>query len=111
LVNANRITIPTTYQWIEKLLETPIADHRKHTIDLVLASFLIVIKHLSFEESYSIIRDWIVKCNSLEMLKPSIEYFDNRIKAAINNSIQSKIPPILQGNMEKKYPDWYRHLT
>jgi hypothetical protein len=37
------------------------------------------------------------------MLKPSIEYFDNRIKAAINNSIQNKIPPILQENMKKKY--------
>ncbi|HZC50084.1 MAG TPA: hypothetical protein VE244_13610 [Nitrososphaeraceae archaeon] len=44
------------------------------------------------------------------MLKPSIEYFDNRIKAAINNAIQNKIPPILQENMKKKYPEWYRHL-
>jgi hypothetical protein len=44
------------------------------------------------------------------MLKPSIEYFDNRIKAAINNSIQNKIPPILQENMKKKYPDWYRYF-
>jgi hypothetical protein len=110
LINVNRTT-PATYQWIEKKqLHTPIADHRKHTIDLVLAPFLIVIKHLTFEESYSIIKDWIVKCNRIEMLKPSIEYFDNKIKAAINNSIQSRIPPILQENMEKKYPEWYRHL-
>jgi hypothetical protein len=110
LVNVNR-TIPDSYQWIEKkLLHTPIADHRKRTIDLVLAPFLIVIKHLSFEESYSTIKHWIVKCNRIEMLKPSIEYFDNRIKAAINNSIQNKIPPILQVNMEKKYPEWYRDL-
>jgi hypothetical protein len=109
LVNVNG-DIPASYEWIETLLQTPIADHRKHTIDLVLAPFLIVIKHLSFEDSYFIIKDWIVKCNSLEMLKPSIEYFDNRIKAAINNSIQSRIPPILQENSQKRYPDWYRHL-
>jgi hypothetical protein len=108
--NINRTTVPSCYRWIERLLEMPIADHRKHTIYLVLAPFLIVIEHLSFEESYSIIKDWIVKCNRIEILKPSIEYFDNRIKAAINNSIQSKIPPILQGNMEKKYPDWHRQL-
>jgi hypothetical protein len=44
------------------------------------------------------------------MLKPSIEYFDNKIKTAINNSIQSRIPPILQENIEKKYPEWYKHL-
>jgi hypothetical protein len=111
LANVNRRTTSATYQWIEKkLLQTPIADHRKHTIDLVLAPFLIVIKRLSFEESYSTIKHWIVKCNSIEMLRPSIEYFDNRIKTAINNSIQCKIPPILQENMEKKYPDWHSQL-
>ena len=79
-------------------------------IDLVLAPFLIVIRGLSFDESYSVIKDWIIRCNSVEMLKPSIEYFDSKIKSAINNSIQSKIPPILQENMKKKYPDWYKHL-
>jgi hypothetical protein len=112
LVNANRgIRIPASYQWIEKkLLHTAVADHRKRTIYLVLAPFLIVIKHLSFEESYFIIKDWIVKCNSIDMLRPSIEYFDNIIKAAINSSIQSKIPPILQENIEKKYPVWHRHF-
>jgi hypothetical protein len=75
-----------------------------------MAPFLIVIKRLSFEESYSIIKDWIVRCNRIEILKPSIDYFDSKIKAAINNSIQSKIPPILQENIEKKYPDWHSHL-
>jgi hypothetical protein len=109
LVNATRVT-PASYQWIERLIQTPVADYRKYTIDLVLAPFLIVIKGLSFGESYSIIKDWIIKCNSIENLKPSIEYFDRKIKAAINISIQSKIPPILQENMEKKCPDWYRHL-
>jgi len=44
------------------------------------------------------------------MLKPSIEYFDNKIKAAISNSIQDRIPPILQENMKKKYPEWYKHF-
>jgi 23S rRNA maturation mini-RNase III len=75
-----------------------------------LAPFLIVIRGLSFDESYSIIRDWIVRCSYIEMLKPSIEYFNNRIKAAINNSIQSRIPPMLIENIQKRYPDWYRHL-
>ena len=108
--NIDRRTVPTAYQWIGRILDRPIADHRKHTIDLVLAPFLIVIKRLSFEESYSIIKDWIVKCNRIEMLKPSIEYFDNRIKSIISKTIQNRIPPILQENIEKKYPDWHRHF-
>jgi hypothetical protein len=75
-----------------------------------LVPFLIVIKHKSPELAYDIIKDWIIKCNSIETLKPSIEYFDNRIKAAINNSIQCKIPPILIENVERRYPDWYERL-
>ena len=109
LVNANR-TVPTSYQWIEKLLEIPITDHRKHTIDLLLVPFLIVIKHIPFEESYSIIKDWIVKCNGIEMLKPPIEYFDSKIKTEINNSIQNRIPPIFIENIQTRYPDWHRQL-
>jgi hypothetical protein len=110
LANADRRNIPASYQWIERLLMIAIADHRKHTIDLVLTPFIIVIKHMSAEQAYDIIKDWIIKCNNIEMLKPSIEYFDNKLKAAIINSIQGRIPPILQENMKKKYPEWYRHL-
>ena len=45
------------------------------------------------------------------MLKPSIEYFDSKIKSTINNSTQSRIPPpILIENIGKRYPDWYRQL-
>jgi hypothetical protein len=70
------IRISTCYQRIEeKLLETPITDHRKHTIDLVSSPYSVVIKHLSFEESYSIIKDRIVKCNNVRMLRLLIEYF------------------------------------
>jgi hypothetical protein len=43
---ANLTIIPKQYQWIENnLLHTPISDHRKITIDLVLSPYLVVIKH------------------------------------------------------------------
>ena len=51
--NVDRRTIPATYQWIGKILDRPIADHRKRTIDLVLTPFLIVIKHKSSEQAYA----------------------------------------------------------
>jgi Primase X len=107
-VSHNLTMIPKQYQWIEnRLLHIPISDHRKITIELVLAPYLVVIKQLSFNEAYTIIREWIVQCNSLEMLKPSIDYFDTKIKTALNNSIQCSIPPIRRENMQRKYPDWY----
>lgn len=37
--------ISQSYIWIEKLLHLPIADHRKYTIELVTAPYLINIKH------------------------------------------------------------------
>jgi hypothetical protein len=75
-------------------------------VDLVLAPFLIVIKHMSPEQAYDIIKEWLIKCDNIEKLNPSFGYFDNRIKAAINNSIHSRIPPILVENIENRYPDW-----
>jgi hypothetical protein len=63
-----------------------------------LAPFLIVIKHLSFEGSYFIIKDWIVKYNGIETLKSSIEYFDNKLKAAINNCTRNRIISVEEGS-------------
>ncbi|HET7390447.1 MAG TPA: hypothetical protein VFJ51_06455, partial [Nitrososphaeraceae archaeon] len=46
--------------WIEnKLLQTAIPDHRKYTVELVLAPYLINIKHLPVGYTYSLIKHWI----------------------------------------------------
>jgi DNA polymerase family B len=101
-------SIPKSYQWIEdKLLQTAIPDHRKYTAELLLAPYLINIKHLQVGNTYSLIKHWILKCNALTRLEPSTEYFDNKIKTAINNSLQNGIPPIKKENMRRRYPNWY----
>jgi hypothetical protein len=109
--NSQSITyeIPQSYQWIESLLQIPIPDHRKFTIDLVLAPYLINMIHLSFNQTYSILSDWILKCNTFRALKPSINYFlDYRIKLAIDRSTQNRIPPIKRETMKKNYLEWYK---
>ena len=104
----NLTTILKQYQWIEnKLLHTPMPDHRKITIELVLAPYFAVIKHLSFDDTYLVIKDWLMKCNSLTILKPSVDYFDNKVKTAIYRSMSNGIPPIKKENMQNKYPDWH----
>ena len=50
--------------WFERLLQTPIPDWRKNVIDLILTRYLINVKHLPFEESYIIIKDWLDRCSS-----------------------------------------------
>jgi len=79
-------------------------DHRKRTLELVLAPYLVVIKQLSYNEAYSIIKKWALKCNTLRKLDPS---FDYRIKAAINKSIQNGIHPIRIETIMKKHHVWY----
>src|SRR6266704_2093494 len=40
-----------TILWIEALLQTAISDYRKNAIRLILAPYLMNIKHLSFEKA------------------------------------------------------------
>jgi hypothetical protein len=99
--------IMQSYEWIETLLQTPIPDHRKYSIELVLAPYFVNVKCLLTIEAYRIIKEWVMKCNHIQRLEPSIEYVDNKIGATIDKSIQKGIPPIRKENIQNKYPDWY----
>lgn len=70
-------------RWIEKLLETPIADYRKLAIWHILAPYLINKRRLSYDEAYSIIRGWLTKCDILEKLDFNP---DQRVKVAIRGA-------------------------
>jgi hypothetical protein len=48
---------PRTIPWIEKLLKTPLEDYRKNAVGLIFAPYLITIRKLSYEESFTI-RDY-----------------------------------------------------
>ena len=51
------------YEWIEKLLETPIEDGRKYALWKILCPYLVNIKKLEYEESFKILKTWLEKCN------------------------------------------------
>jgi len=53
------------YEWVEKLLNTPIADGRKICIGLAIAPYLVKVKDLEPEEATKIIEDWLSKCEKL----------------------------------------------
>jgi hypothetical protein len=100
--------IPRKYKWIENsLLRTPIADHRKHSLDLLLAPFFVNVKKYGHNESYLIMINWTMLCNDAMKLRPNVKYFEERVKSAIKNSNHNKILPIKKENIQKKYPDWY----
>ena len=94
-------------EWIEnKILQTPFSDHRKLIVGLILAPYFVVIKKLSYEESYKIIYEWLQKCNSV-----SGRILDFDPKYLINNNIKTSmkklIPPISIYKLETNYRNLY----
>ena len=106
--NGSQISIPNVINGIEdKLLKTPIPDYRKITVDLILVPFFIVIKKLTVNQTFDLIKEYLIKCHELQPLLPSINEFEKRIKIAIERSVENKIPPIIIENMRNNYPQWY----
>jgi hypothetical protein len=66
--------------WIERLLQIPLQEHRKYCIWRILAPYFINVKYLSFDSSYKKIYQWLDICNELRALD-----FDTRTK--INDSL------------------------
>lgn len=71
-----------------------IEDHRKFAISLILAPYFVNIQNLSDAESYNKIKQWVLKCNEIRRLEPSIEYFEHLIKRSIKRTIGTQIKPL-----------------
>jgi DNA primase large subunit len=63
-----------TIPLIEKLLETPIDDYRKNTVNLILAPYLINVKRLSYDAALNIVNSWLGKCGKLRQLDQDFNY-------------------------------------
>jgi hypothetical protein len=85
----NSNTTSISIDWIERLLHTPIADHRKFVSHWILSRYLINVKHISPDQAYAIMKDWSLKCNEIRPLSPSVREFDNIIRNDIREAIKS----------------------
>ena len=69
IASQNQSKAITKIKWIEKgILEHPLPDHRKYIIWRILSPYLLNVKKLPKEESYSVMKDWLDRCNELERL-------------------------------------------
>ena len=107
--NKNKDTINRNfYEWIDKkILANPFSDYRKIIINLILAPYLIVIKKLSYEESYLILNEWLQKCDSLRKLDFNPEYL---VKSALSIAIQKAIPPMKLVTLKDRNLELYNIL-
>lgn len=55
-----------TEEWIERLLQTPIADVRHRTVNIILAPYLVNTKGLEVEQATKIISDYIERCKQID---------------------------------------------
>ena len=92
-------------QWIESLLQTPIADYRKLAMWHILAPYLLNKRGLSYDESLSIMRGWLDKCDRLRKL----DFNPNqRIKASLNHAVG--FLPISHKNLKVENERFYHLL-
>ena len=93
------------YEWIDKkILTNPFEDYRKITVNLILAPYLIVIKKLSFEESFQIINEWLKKC----ALKRELDFNSKSlINTALTTASKKQIPPMRITTLKTNYKDLY----
>jgi hypothetical protein len=75
--------------WIERLLQTPLPDHRKYCIWRILVPYLLNIRRLSEQETTDIIKDWLDQCNQLRRLDFS---YKQKIKDGIEGAKEGYLP-------------------
>ena len=93
-----------TIQWIEKLLQTPLADHRKYAIWRVLIPYLYNIKNLSDDDVVNILQNWLSKCNVMRTLDFSMQYW---IKQNTRNCRKCRYLPISFYNLKSENQELY----
>jgi hypothetical protein len=81
----------TTIQWIEKLLQTPLADHRKYAMWRILMPYLFNIRNLSDTNVINIIQTWLNKCDETRALDFNSKYL---IRQNIKNRKRHSYLPI-----------------
>lgn len=103
--NRNNSSYVHYYEWIDKkILTNPFSDYRKIIINLILAPYLVVIKKLSYEESYHIINEWLQKCNLLRNLDFNVRTVVN---TALTTAYTKQIPPMRVIRLKTSYKDLY----
>jgi Primase X len=105
---SNQFPANNRIQYIELLLEMPLIDCRKSAISLILALYFVNIQGLSDADSFNRIREWVLRCNEVKELEPSVGYFDELINKAIKRVRDTGIKPLkFEETLRYKNPQLY----
>ena len=81
-------------KWIENgILENVLGDHRKYIIWRILSPYLLNVRKLQREEAYSVMKDWLDKCDKLERLN---FYAKSKIREGLRGASKGYYPISLE---------------
>jgi hypothetical protein len=93
--------------WIERLLKTPLADHRKYCIWRIMTPYLLNIRKLSKEEVINILTNWLNQCNQL---RRSDFNYRQKIREGLEGASEGYLP-IAGENLKEENPELYSLLS
>lgn len=93
--------------WIERLLHTPLAEHRKYCIWRILTPYLLNKRKLSYQVSFSIIKQWLDNCSQLRRLDFNIS---QKINDGLNGACEGYMP-IGYEKLKEENPELYLKLN
>jgi hypothetical protein len=108
--NYNNSNSSVYYNRLEKLLQTPIPDHRKFVCYWLLSRYLINVKHLGYEQVYAAMKKWFHKCNEAKGLSPSPRAFDTLLKNDIKDAQKSGKLPVGEKLLKEMNEELYKIL-
>lgn len=102
-------------EWIEKILQVGVEDQRKDLLFWVLAPYLITVRRLDRDKAYTLLEQWLYKCDDVRRLYPHRSNFRVRIKHCLEyciDALDSPQPryPVTFKTFKEYYPDLYREL-
>jgi hypothetical protein len=94
--------------WIEKLIQTPIADHRKYALWRIIIPYLFNVRKLADSEVVSIVQIWLGSCATIQSLDFNLKY---AIRQYIRNRIKNHYLPISINKLGSDNPDLYNTIS
>jgi hypothetical protein len=100
-----------TIDWIEKLIQTPIVDYRKHAANLIIIPYLVVCRSMTDRnEIHNVVMNWADKCAKFRRLDPSRREFSVRVRRRIDEAMRVRIPPMTLDILKEKNRELYEAL-
>jgi Primase X len=94
-------------EWIERLLQTPIADCRKYCILRILTPYLLNKRKLKSEVTFNIISEWLDRCSQQRHLDFNVS---QKIKDGLRGSADGYMP-IAYDKLKEENPALYLKIN